>query len=367
VRDEPGSERIDTSEVRLDILRSRLLTWDQLDRLPAPARLIGDYLVQNSLAALYGRPGTGKSFIAMSMAFSVVTGQSFFGHQTVQGPVLYVAAEGTAGLPQRQRAWREMCPDGDLSDMHWLPCAVSLIDVDWAMGLAKLTAELAPRLVIIDTLNRSMPGGDENSSIDMSALVSACDQIREMSGATVLLVHHTPKDGTTLRGHSALEGAVDTALLMEAAGDKLITLTVTKQKDIATIDRLVLELVPVGTSVVPMESHEGRETVTDFVQSERVVRETVWDHGETHGLTIPLIVELTGLSRASVYRAKKSLIDRGLIKNIGTAKTPRYVAGDDFSVSQSHGSLTESHEPVSGLISPPPFRGVRHETTGGEK
>jgi RecA-family ATPase len=236
VRDEPGTEHAETAAVRADILNRRLLSPNDLDRLPAPARLIGDYLVCNSLAALYGRPGVGKSFVAMAMAFSVASGEPFFGHLVERGPVLYVAAEGTVGLAQRQRAWRET-NQADVSMLMWLPSAVSLIDPSWAEALALVVEDLRPILIVIDTLNRSMPGGDENSSADMGALIRACDRLREVSGATVLLVHHSPKsDGSTLRGHSALEGAVDTALLVQAAGDRYLTLSVAKQKDIFSID-----------------------------------------------------------------------------------------------------------------------------------
>jgi RecA-family ATPase len=70
---------------------------------------------------------------------------------------------------------------------------------------------------VIDTLARVMAGGDENSTKEMSAFVRNCDLIREATGCTVLLVHHTGKDKTKgSRGSNALLGAVDTELMVEA-------------------------------------------------------------------------------------------------------------------------------------------------------
>ena len=234
----PDEEREPSAaEVKTELLRSMLLTPASLAALPPPAPLISGYLTRGSLAATYGRPGTAKSFVAISMALAVVTGTPWFGHDVHRGPVLYVAGEGTSGLAQRQRAWQDACDIDDLDGMFWLPCAVNLLQSDWSRGLAELAAELEVVLVIIDTLTRSMVGGDENKSGDMAQAIEAADVIRRLSGATVDLVHHTPKDGETLRGHSALEGAVDTAILIKRS-EAIFTLTTEKQKDIPQLTRL---------------------------------------------------------------------------------------------------------------------------------
>ena len=101
-----GTDQVDAAAVRAELLRGMLLTPAGLAALPPPEPLIENYLTRDSLAVLYGRPGTAKSFICISMAFAVVTGTDWFGHRVHRGPVLYVAGEGTAGLAQRQRAWQ---------------------------------------------------------------------------------------------------------------------------------------------------------------------------------------------------------------------------------------------------------------------
>ena len=67
--------------------------------------------------------------------------------------------------------------------------------------------------VILDTLARCMVGADENSAKDCGVVVDAMTRLlgRTPGGRGVILgVHHAGKDGKTLRGSSAFEGAADT-------------------------------------------------------------------------------------------------------------------------------------------------------------
>ena len=322
----------DAGAVRAELLRGMLLTPGALAALPPPAPLIAGYLTRGSLAATYGRPGTAKSFVAISMALAVVTGQSWFGHEVHRGPVLYVAGEGTSGLAQRQRAWQDACEVDDLDGMFWLPCAVNLLQTDWSKGLAELAAELGVVLVIIDTLARSMVGGDENKSGDMAQAIEAADVIRRLSGATVDLIHHTPKDGETLRGHSALEGAVDTAILIKRS-ESIFTLTTEKQKDIPQLEPLIFELEPRLGSCVPYVNTANLNTANPFglVGLELSLRDVIGSNAGSDGLPATRLQSLSGIPERSFYRALKNLDKRGVIRNVGTAGRPRWVLAYDGS------------------------------------
>ena len=52
------------------------------------------------------------------------------------------------------------------------------LDPEWADGAAIIAAELGANLTVIDTVARSMPGADENTSTAMGALINAADKIR---------------------------------------------------------------------------------------------------------------------------------------------------------------------------------------------
>jgi AAA domain len=87
------------------VLADVLLTRSALRQLPDPEPLIDNVLDQGTVALLYGRWGSCKSFIAQDWAASVATGRAWQGRPTEQRRALYVAAEGAFGLKGRLSAW----------------------------------------------------------------------------------------------------------------------------------------------------------------------------------------------------------------------------------------------------------------------
>ena len=99
------------------VLADLLLTRSALRQLPKPEPLIDNVLDQGTVALLYGKWGTYKSFIALDWAASVATGRAWQGRPTEQRRVLYIAAEGAFGLNGRidawEQGWRTTIHDGD--------------------------------------------------------------------------------------------------------------------------------------------------------------------------------------------------------------------------------------------------------------
>ena len=83
--------------------------------------------------------------------------------------------------------------------------------------LIETVKEINPSIIVIDTLNQSAAGCDENSNVDMSLIVSRAKIIADAIKGLVLLVHHTGKDASKgLRGHSSLNAALDVAIEVQA-------------------------------------------------------------------------------------------------------------------------------------------------------
>jgi hypothetical protein len=168
--------------------------------------------------------------------------------------VVYVAGEGVGGLAQRVAVWRQYHELARLrAPFYIIPDTVNLLEpATPGVLLASLALrdDQAPALVIIDTLARTMVGGDENGTRDMGAFIANADQIRRATGATVLIVHHTGKDTSRgERGSSALRAAADTMIALDA-DNTLITVTCDKQKDAPPFAQIGLERVQVGESCV---------------------------------------------------------------------------------------------------------------------
>src|SRR5438874_10209040 len=100
--------------------------------------------------------------------------------KTRRGPVVYLFGEGQQGAPQRIRACMKHrgCELGLLESRFVpIPKVADLLDERAVSGLVADLKRLQPTLVIIDTLARSMVGGDENSGRDMGLVVAAAQRI----------------------------------------------------------------------------------------------------------------------------------------------------------------------------------------------
>jgi KaiC/GvpD/RAD55 family RecA-like ATPase len=251
--------------------RFRLLSLEDLAALPPPRWLVKGLLPQNALAALYGMPGVGKSFLAVDLAMSVGSGVGWQGRRVEEGTVVYVAAEGHAGMRKRTQAWRAVHQVEGTLPFYVIDSAVNLtVDADVDVLLAEVRALGQLAMVVIDTLNRCSAGAEENSATEMGRFVRGCDRIREATGATVLVVHHSGKEpGRGMRGSTALLGAMDSVLALERMRDgPSVELRVEKQKDAEPS-------APIGLSPetvkLPWEEDGGPATSLVF----GVVRETV--------------------------------------------------------------------------------------------
>jgi hypothetical protein len=87
-----------------------------------------------------------------------------------------------------------------------------------------------PALIVIDTLNRSL-AGSENNDEDMGKYIRAADAIRTAFGCFVLLIHHCGVAGNRPRGHTSLSGADDVQIAITKDKDGIVRTTVEHMKD----------------------------------------------------------------------------------------------------------------------------------------
>lgn len=217
-----------------------LLTEDDLENLPDPTWLIDDILVADTLCVLYGPWGSYKSFIALHLALCLASGMAFFGRAVVRSDVLYIAGEGAGGIKKRVAAWKNHHKIKRIPGFRVVPVAVNLLEKAEAKRLVRtvLDAQKAdgfnPKLVIVDTLHRAMPGGDENTAKEMGIVITNGAIIQhDLGGCTLMPVHHSGKDFEKgMRGSTGLPGASDTILRQTRDGtSNRCMLLVEKQKD----------------------------------------------------------------------------------------------------------------------------------------
>lgn len=222
------------------------------ERPPTPW-LVDKLLPQSDLALLYGGAGSGKSFLALDLAFSVAQGVTFFNRRCVRGPVVWVAAEAAGAMPSRAQAYSQATQQ-PLTDLPlWVvEQTPALQQRDDALALARSLARVRPRLIVIDTLAAASAGADENSGADMTAVLTTCRGLHVATGALVLLVHHAGKDASRgARGWSGLRAAVQTEWLVDGSDVGRRTLHVTKQRDAPDGLQLAFRLQPVALDLEP--------------------------------------------------------------------------------------------------------------------
>lgn len=207
-----------------------------------------------SFASIYGPSGSFKSFLALDWACHIATGKDWDGHKVKQGAVLYVAGEGGFGVTQRIRAWELHHQVANLDNLARLPVPIFPADSDQIKTVLEYCQEIkantgnAVKLVILDTLARCYGGNDENSSRDMGAFIQGCDTIKQLTGATVLVVHHSGKNvDSGGRGSSSLPAALDVEYRVsrDSEGEQALVLTCSKMKDAEQPDTKAYDLISV--------------------------------------------------------------------------------------------------------------------------
>ena len=295
---ESRSEQPDNEECPVDKKPLFMDAADLLLNIQPPQWLIKRFVSADSLTTLFGSPGSGKSFIAIDMACSVASGQDWNGNRTATGQVLYIAGEGHVGFGRRLTAWQGV--HGAIPHNRLFVSTRSIaFNAAGLQAVLDAIAELSdvPVLIVIDTL-ATVIDGNENDAADMARFIRALKAMQVRTQAAVLVVHHTGHgDKTRARGHSSLNGAIDTELKLERADDGNGTMSCTKQKDAEPPAPVGFELsqyaigededgdpitsCTVSYSVADASTSKQRKPSTSQVIALRALHTALVDHGGT--------------------------------------------------------------------------------------
>lgn len=212
----------------LHVLQVADLPPEPLDR---PAWLIDELWADEAVGVIGGAPKCCKTYLALEMALAVASGRPCLGRfqVPVPGPVLLFAAEDS---PLQVRARLLGLAQARGVDFTSLPVFLILaeqlrLDLDHdKVRLAAAIEKHRPRLLILDPFVR-LHRLDENSAMEVSALLADLRALQRRFHLAVLLVHHTRKangessGGQALRGSSDLHAWGDSNLYLGRAQDKL--------------------------------------------------------------------------------------------------------------------------------------------------
>jgi AAA domain len=219
-------------------------------KMPTTSRyLVKGIIPDVGMVVVWGPPKCGKSFFVFDMVAHVAAAWEYRGRRVKQCPVVYFALEGQQGFTGRIEAFRLEHGAADIP--FYLSADRIVLPQDGAAVVKSIREEfpdVRPGIVVLDTLNRSIVGS-ENDPGDMGSYVRAADMIREAFNCVVIIIHHCGVEGSRPRGHTSLTGAADAQLAVKRDPAGNIVTKVEFMKDGPEGDEIVscLESVTVGT------------------------------------------------------------------------------------------------------------------------
>ena len=269
-------ERAEKPLDRADKLFELLTPMSQIEASLENRYLLKGWFDRGAASVIYGESNVGKTFFAVDICGHIAAGLDWHGHTVTPNDdceaVIYVAAEGGHGIRNRFQAMKLQRPELDTPQLFLLPTALDFFGHADAAALIEMCRRhgITPRLIVLDTLARTMGAGDENATKDMGAYVANVDALRDVLSAHVMIIHHSGKDTTKgARGSVALRAAVDTEI--ELTRDwGVVTAAQRKQRDMPLGDAFAytLEKVQLG------HDEDGEAVTSAVIEPAEVRRDT---------------------------------------------------------------------------------------------
>lgn len=185
--------------------------------------VIEGILRQGETANLIAASKTGKSFLAVGLAWSIATGRPWLGHNVEQGKVLILDNElHPETLAHRlEDVARAMQIDFEHHNDDVEVLNLRSMGIDLMSLRHKVAIEPGRyRLVVIDALYRFIPlGVSENDNAQMMRLYNTLDELAHAWQSAIVVVHHSSKgdqSGKSITdigsGAGAISRAADTHL-----------------------------------------------------------------------------------------------------------------------------------------------------------
>ena len=192
-----------------------------------PEWIVKGILPRGVIVVIWGSPGSTKTAFLLSIAFSMATGVPWLDGTVIEeGGTLFVAMESQddtenmlLGCYEHHAALLDDSRDYPLL-VYEKPLSLfpgkDKASIDLAAANEKKIIRLAKefkekygvacKLIVLDTLQRTMLGGNQSRPEDVALISSAVDRIAKATGATVIALHHSIKGGASMRGSEALVG-----------------------------------------------------------------------------------------------------------------------------------------------------------------
>jgi len=320
----------------------RVHHWADFMQIPTHLRwLIDDSWVDGSVGFISGRSKSYKTWIALDLALSLVSGVPFLGRYSVRktGPVLLIQEEDPASVLQERLRLigktKGMLPKvvearSDFVKVEYPDYPLHIINLQsFSLGstekvaqVRKLIAEINPVMVILDPLIVMLGQGvDEYKANEVSAVLQSVKMWREEFGCSVLIVHHWNK-GKTEEGeqfaqhmygsfafHAWLESALHVMPVIEEEQERIDTVIVEREFKAAPSG----QSLKLRFAIDSVKEYSYSVVFEDDIRvgsKEQVILDMITQAGAS---TTPEIVAATGFRRPDVVEMAGRLVRAKLL------------------------------------------------------
>lgn len=292
-----------------------------------PPCIIEGLVPTGAVVLLAGKPKLGKSLLGLNAALCVSAGAKWLGEFTTSpGPVIICALEDRPSLVRKRlRAMAGALGSGEV----YVRCGGLHLDrPEDVEALSNEIAKLRPVLVVIDPLIE-LHRGDENDARAMADAISPLRDLARRHECAFLIVHHRRKSpgpvGDTVRGSSAIFGAVDGIIVVRELGEADPSL------DPAPLARLLEAQLRDGPPPDPFQISLDAETLCfayegTFQQARNAtvgskIQDALAELGEATAQELGKHESLAGVNPGSIRNGLAYLLQEGLVEEAGSEKT----------------------------------------------
>ena len=304
-----GAARPATAPATAPAQPKRFYRSGELDQLPRVAWLVDGLVPSTGTVVLYGREGSGKSFLALRLANIVARRKT----------VLYVPYEDLPILHQRQAAHDDYFGCQPAGDLYYMALDMPVLNEEGAVERFKACLEaegIKPALIIFDTFRASTTALEENSAKDVGAVIDVLKQIKSDLACTILVVHHMGKESAKgARGSTVITADTDLSFEVEGADFRQeraqLVLKNRKNKFAAKHNDLYVDMIAHGESLVADFAEKKAEVSGNNARVLAAIRKA------QRPLTFSEIRERSQVPAGSMGKALNRLTEQGRISKSG--------------------------------------------------
>ena len=299
--------------------------------VPPPPLIIEGVLHQGCKMILGGTSKSNKSWCLLDLAFSVASGQPWWGRKCVKMPVVYINFElHVWAVSQRINALcaaRPECKDMGKSLHVW---NLRGHNADISLLRPKLEEQLAEHqfgLIILDPAYKVLGNRDENANGEIASLMNELEAMAQKTGAAIVVAHHFAK------GDSTAKNAMDR---MSGAGawsrdpDSIMVLTPHEEPDCFTVTSILRNLPQLPEFVVAWDyplmkvasdlnpdALRRPQAKNKVCSDKEFVDAVITDEGKTFTKIMQEAKNTLNMSPRTGATYLKRLTEKGLIKTSG--------------------------------------------------